>query len=41
MGVACVTLANNHMVDFGPDAPLDDTLEHWPRRWGGTTQYAT
>ena len=27
IGVACVTLANNHVLDFGPDA-LADTLEH-------------
>jgi poly-gamma-glutamate synthesis protein (capsule biosynthesis protein) len=27
MGVACVTLANNHVLDFGRDA-LDDTLRH-------------
>jgi poly-gamma-glutamate capsule biosynthesis protein CapA/YwtB (metallophosphatase superfamily) len=27
MGVACVTLANNHVLDFGPDA-LEDTLAH-------------
>jgi poly-gamma-glutamate capsule biosynthesis protein CapA/YwtB (metallophosphatase superfamily) len=27
LGVACVTLANNHALDFGPDALLD-TLEH-------------
>ena len=27
MGVGCVTLANNHVLDFGLDA-LDDTLEH-------------
>jgi poly-gamma-glutamate capsule biosynthesis protein CapA/YwtB (metallophosphatase superfamily) len=27
MGVACVTLANNHVLDFGPDA-LQDTLAH-------------
>jgi poly-gamma-glutamate synthesis protein (capsule biosynthesis protein) len=27
MGVSCVTLANNHALDFGPDA-LQDTLMH-------------
>ena len=27
MGVACVTLANNHAMDFGPEA-LHDTLTH-------------
>src|SRR3989454_12281099 len=27
LGVACVTLANNHALDFGPDALLD-TLSH-------------
>jgi poly-gamma-glutamate synthesis protein (capsule biosynthesis protein) len=27
LGVACVTLANNHVLDFGPDA-LADTLLH-------------
>jgi hypothetical protein len=27
MGVACVTLANNHVLDFGADA-LEDTLAH-------------
>jgi poly-gamma-glutamate synthesis protein (capsule biosynthesis protein) len=27
MGVSCVTLANNHARDFGPDA-LQDTLQH-------------
>ncbi len=27
LGVACVTLANNHVLDFGPDA-LADTLTH-------------
>ncbi|HKH15907.1 MAG TPA: CapA family protein [Solirubrobacteraceae bacterium] len=27
MGVGCVTLANNHVLDFGPDALLD-TLSH-------------
>lgn len=27
IGVACVTLANNHVLDFGPDA-LADTLVH-------------
>jgi poly-gamma-glutamate capsule biosynthesis protein CapA/YwtB (metallophosphatase superfamily) len=27
MGVTCVTLANNHALDFGPDA-LEDTLVH-------------
>jgi poly-gamma-glutamate synthesis protein (capsule biosynthesis protein) len=27
MGVDCVTLANNHVLDFGPDA-FADTLEH-------------
>jgi poly-gamma-glutamate synthesis protein (capsule biosynthesis protein) len=27
MGVDCVTLANNHALDFGPDA-LEDTLTH-------------
>jgi poly-gamma-glutamate capsule biosynthesis protein CapA/YwtB (metallophosphatase superfamily) len=27
MGVTCVTLANNHVLDFGPDALLD-TLTH-------------
>jgi poly-gamma-glutamate capsule biosynthesis protein CapA/YwtB (metallophosphatase superfamily) len=27
MGVACVTLANNHALDYGPDA-LEDTLVH-------------
>ncbi|MDX6656163.1 MAG: hypothetical protein QOH62_956 [Solirubrobacteraceae bacterium] len=27
MGVSCVTLANNHAMDFGADA-LQDTLEH-------------
>jgi poly-gamma-glutamate synthesis protein (capsule biosynthesis protein) len=27
MGVSCVTLANNHALDFGPDA-LQDTLAH-------------
>jgi poly-gamma-glutamate capsule biosynthesis protein CapA/YwtB (metallophosphatase superfamily) len=27
LGVACVTLANNHVLDFGPDA-LRDTLGH-------------
>jgi poly-gamma-glutamate capsule biosynthesis protein CapA/YwtB (metallophosphatase superfamily) len=27
LGVACVTLANNHVLDFGPDA-LSDTLAH-------------
>jgi poly-gamma-glutamate synthesis protein (capsule biosynthesis protein) len=27
LGVACVTLANNHALDFGPDALLD-TLDH-------------
>jgi hypothetical protein len=27
MGVSCVTLANNHALDFGPDA-LHDTLDH-------------
>jgi poly-gamma-glutamate capsule biosynthesis protein CapA/YwtB (metallophosphatase superfamily) len=27
MGVSCVTLANNHVLDFGPQA-LHDTLEH-------------
>src|SRR5215218_10090433 len=27
MGVTCVTLANNHVLDFGPDA-LEDTLAH-------------
>jgi hypothetical protein len=27
MGVSCVTLANNHALDFGPDA-LQDTLNH-------------
>jgi poly-gamma-glutamate capsule biosynthesis protein CapA/YwtB (metallophosphatase superfamily) len=27
LGVACVTLANNHVLDFGPDA-LRDTLAH-------------
>jgi poly-gamma-glutamate capsule biosynthesis protein CapA/YwtB (metallophosphatase superfamily) len=27
MGVTCVTLANNHVLDFGPDA-LQDTLAH-------------
>ena len=27
MGVACVTIANNHVLDFGPDA-LHDTLTH-------------
>jgi poly-gamma-glutamate capsule biosynthesis protein CapA/YwtB (metallophosphatase superfamily) len=27
IGVACVTLANNHVLDFGPDA-LADTLAH-------------
>jgi poly-gamma-glutamate synthesis protein (capsule biosynthesis protein) len=27
MGVACVTLANNHVLDFGTDA-LQDTLAH-------------
>jgi poly-gamma-glutamate synthesis protein (capsule biosynthesis protein) len=27
MGVSCVTLANNHALDFGPDA-LQDTLVH-------------
>ena len=27
LGVTCVTLANNHVLDFGPDA-LADTLAH-------------
>jgi poly-gamma-glutamate synthesis protein (capsule biosynthesis protein) len=27
LGVTCVTLANNHALDFGPDA-LSDTFEH-------------
>jgi len=27
IGVACATLANNHVLDFGRDA-LDDTLRH-------------
>jgi poly-gamma-glutamate synthesis protein (capsule biosynthesis protein) len=27
LGVDCVTLANNHVLDFGPEA-LEDTLEH-------------
>src|SRR5215218_6309035 len=27
MGVSCVTLANNHALDFGPGA-LRDTLDH-------------
>jgi poly-gamma-glutamate capsule biosynthesis protein CapA/YwtB (metallophosphatase superfamily) len=27
MGVTCVTLANNHVLDFGPDA-FQDTLAH-------------
>ena len=27
LGVDCVTLANNHALDYGPDA-LEDTLEH-------------
>ena len=27
IGVSCVTLANNHAVDFGPEAPAD-TLSH-------------
>jgi poly-gamma-glutamate capsule biosynthesis protein CapA/YwtB (metallophosphatase superfamily) len=27
MGVTCVTLANNHVLDFGPEA-LQDTLTH-------------
>jgi poly-gamma-glutamate synthesis protein (capsule biosynthesis protein) len=27
MGVKCVTLANNHALDFGADA-LQDTLDH-------------
>jgi poly-gamma-glutamate capsule biosynthesis protein CapA/YwtB (metallophosphatase superfamily) len=27
LGVTCVTLANNHVLDFGPDA-LEDTLDH-------------
>ena len=27
LGVDCVTLANNHALDFGPDARLD-TIEH-------------
>jgi poly-gamma-glutamate capsule biosynthesis protein CapA/YwtB (metallophosphatase superfamily) len=30
LGVDCVTLANNHALDFGPDALLD-TLEHLRR----------
>lgn len=30
LGVRCVTLANNHALDFGPDALLD-TLEHLDR----------
>jgi poly-gamma-glutamate capsule biosynthesis protein CapA/YwtB (metallophosphatase superfamily) len=30
LGVGCVTLANNHALDFGPDALLD-TLEHLRR----------
>jgi poly-gamma-glutamate capsule biosynthesis protein CapA/YwtB (metallophosphatase superfamily) len=27
LGVSCVTLANNHALDFGPDA-LEDTFDH-------------
>jgi poly-gamma-glutamate capsule biosynthesis protein CapA/YwtB (metallophosphatase superfamily) len=27
LGVSCVTLANNHAMDFGPEA-LEDTVEH-------------
>lgn len=30
LGVDCVTLANNHAMDYGPDA-LNDTLEHLAR----------
>ncbi|RKS74418.1 poly-gamma-glutamate synthesis protein (capsule biosynthesis protein) [Actinomadura pelletieri DSM 43383] len=30
LGVDCVTLANNHALDYGPDA-LDDTLDHLDR----------
>jgi poly-gamma-glutamate synthesis protein (capsule biosynthesis protein) len=35
LGVDCVTLANNHALDFGPEA-LEDTFEHLQRvgiRW--------
>src|SRR5215211_9545167 len=37
LGVDCVTLANNHALDYGPDA-LADTLEHLEAagvRWVG------
>ncbi|MFG2086023.1 MULTISPECIES: CapA family protein [unclassified Spirillospora] len=30
LGVDCVTLANNHALDYGPDA-LEDTLDHLER----------
>ena len=32
MGIHAVSLANNHMMDYGPDA-LTDTLDHRRRHW--------